>query len=317
MEQTATDKALDVLFFLRDEQAARGITEISKALSLPKSSAHRMVATLTRRGLLERDDQGRYRLGIALLSLGMGFLNQDPLVVASQPVLNAVASDLGETCFLVAARAGELVVLAKAEGTGMLRVSPQVGSRVPAGATAAGKLYLAHAPHEIRSEIAPEPLYTTATLAGESLEAAIAEAASCGYSLNVDEWIEGLSVLAVPVFAHTDLCGVIALAFPSSRLGDMLRASFRESSGESTRESPRESPRHLDRDMGRSHAFARVRRAATELRARLEGRLEAGSDSPLEARARTPARLEVGPEARTEAQPSNGSTSARSTESLS
>lgn len=245
MEQTATDKALDVLFYLRDAGAARGITDISRALSLPKSSAHRMAATLTRRGLLEQDDRGHYRLGIGLLSLGMGFLNQEPAVVASRPILQGVAADLGETCFLVAARAGELVVLAKAEGSGVLRASPPVGTVVPVGATAAGKLYLAFAPYELSPAGEHQGRFTEATLEGNSLDAAVTAAAETGFSQNVDEWIEGLSVLAAPVFANGDLCGVIALAVPSTRL----------------------------RDMNRTAAIARLTRAATELSARLEGRM--------------------------------------------
>ena len=244
MEQTATDKALDVLFYLRDRDEPCGITQISHALSLPKSSAHRIVATLTRRGLLERDDHGRYRLGIGLLALGMGFLNQDPAVAAGRPVLQAVAADLGETCFLVAARAGELVVLDKAEGSGMLRVSPQVGTRVPIRATGAGKLYLAHAPQEVVGAIEREPRFTDATLAGTSLDAAVANAAQAGFSQNIDEWIEGMSVLAAPVFARDRLCGVIALAIPSPRF----------------------------RDMDRDAAIKRMKDATTEFRARLEGR---------------------------------------------
>ena len=49
------------------------------------------------------------------------------------------AQRLGETVFLTAARAGAVVVLDKAEGTGFLRAAPRIGSTVPLHATAVGK----------------------------------------------------------------------------------------------------------------------------------------------------------------------------------
>ena len=67
------------------------------------------------------------------------------MAVAARPVLESEAAAIGETVFLVAARANKLVVLDKVEGTGFLRAAPQVGSEVPIHATAVGKLFLAFA----------------------------------------------------------------------------------------------------------------------------------------------------------------------------
>ena len=137
MEAAATsiEKAVDLLFHLHDLAEPQGVTAIGRALGLPKSSAHRMLRSLGRRGLVERDERGRYRPGLGLLALGLGIVDREPLAAAARAVLEAEALALGETFFLVVARAGELVVLDKAEGTGFLRAAPQVGSRVPVHAT--------------------------------------------------------------------------------------------------------------------------------------------------------------------------------------
>jgi DNA-binding IclR family transcriptional regulator len=87
-----------------------------------------------------------------LLGLALGTLDREPLVAAARPVLERHAQALGETFFLVVARGGTLLVLDKAEGTGLLRVSPRVGSAVPVHASAVGKLYLAHAPELVALE---------------------------------------------------------------------------------------------------------------------------------------------------------------------
>jgi IclR family acetate operon transcriptional repressor len=136
------EKAIDVLFHLHERARPRGVSELARALKLPKSSLHRLLVSLRRRGLVESDERGRYRPGIALLALGLGVLEREPLVAAAHPVMELEAAQLDETFFAVAARAGALIVLDKVEGTGMLRVAPRVGSTVPVQPTAVGRLYL-------------------------------------------------------------------------------------------------------------------------------------------------------------------------------
>lgn len=224
MEQfTTVDKAFDVLLHLRASARPCGVTELSRALSMPKSSVHRLLSVLCRRGMVERDAQAGYRLGIALVALGLGALSQEPIVAAARPVLECEASELGETCFLVAARAGRLRVLDKAEGTGVLRVSPQVGAEVPVHATAAGKLYLALSPGQL-DEVQEAPRYTARTPSAAEVETQLPEVAEAGYAVNVDEWIEGLSVFSAAVRGADGLLGVLAIAVPSGRAALLDRA---------------------------------------------------------------------------------------------
>ena len=78
------EKALDVLFHLHDAGDPLGLTEIGRALELPKSSCHRLLASLVDREIVERDDRGRYRPGLALLSLGIGAQRREPVVLAAR-----------------------------------------------------------------------------------------------------------------------------------------------------------------------------------------------------------------------------------------
>lgn len=228
MEQTAIDKALDVLFHVGAQSQPCGVSEIGRALSLPKSSTHRLVSTLARRGLVERDEQGRYRLGVALFALAQGFMDQDPVVGAGRPVLEALAAELGETCFFVAARKGRLVVLDKVEGNGLLRASPRVGAEVPVRGTAAGKLYTAHAPRLVEGGPDSEVPFTAATLDQPAFAAAVAQSRAEGYAQNDGEWIEGLSVVGVPVFAHDKLTCVLSVAAPSGHMTTPTRRAIVE-----------------------------------------------------------------------------------------
>ena len=69
MEAVGTvEKAIEVLFHLHRESAAQGVTSIGRSLGLPKSSAHRLLSALSRRGLVEKDEFGRY-LGFGIATL--------------------------------------------------------------------------------------------------------------------------------------------------------------------------------------------------------------------------------------------------------
>ena len=258
MEQaTAIEKALEVLFHLHAEGTPRGVTEVGRALRLPKSSAHRLLAALARRGLVEQDESGRYRPGTALVALGLGVLEREPVVAVARPVLEREAEALGETLFLAAARAGRIVVLDKVEGTGFLRAAPPVGAVVPVHATAMGKLYLAFAPEAVSPPVPPLPRFTPSTrVQAEALAREVARARTLGWAENRGEWLDGLAVVAAPVRLGARLVAVLALAAPASRL----------------------------RPAAARRVAARVVAAADAVAARLE---RGGEDAP----AREPARL--------------------------
>jgi DNA-binding IclR family transcriptional regulator len=207
------------LFHLHEEPVAQGVTAIGRALGLPKSSAHRLLAALGRRGLVERDAGGRYRPGIGLVALGLGVLEREPVVAAARPVLEEEAERLGETVFLVAARAGRLRVLDKAEGTGFLRAAPRVGAEVPVHATAAGKLFLAFAEEAIPAPAGRLEAFTPETRTSRrDVAAEVARARRDGFAVNRDEWIPGLTVVAAPVIAKNRMAAALAVAAPSPRL---------------------------------------------------------------------------------------------------
>ena len=215
------DKALDLLFRLHEEPSPVGVTALGRALGLPKSSAHRLLASLCRRGLVEQDDHGRYRPGIGLVALGLGALEREPLAAAARPVLETEAHELGETVFLVVARAGRLIVLDKAEGTGFLRASPRVGSEVPVHATAVGKLFLALEPGAVTQPLGELERFTAKTLRGLALDRAIALTRERGFAESREEWIPGLCVVAAPVAARGVVRAALAVAAPTPRMTAM------------------------------------------------------------------------------------------------
>ena len=219
------EKAIEVLFHLHSEGHACGVTAIGRDLGLPKSTAHRIVTALGRRGLVERDEGGRYGPGSALVALGLGVLEHEPVVEAAAPVLEETALLVGETIFLASSRGRRLFVLDKREGSGFLRASPRVGAELPVHSTAIGKLYLALAPQLV--ECGELVAHTPQTIADpQQLEREIARTRERGFGWNYDEWIPGLAGVAAPVLVRRRLVAAVAISGPSSRFGPELRAGL-------------------------------------------------------------------------------------------
>jgi len=223
VQATTIEKAIDLLFYLHASGAARGVSDIGRSLGVPKSSAHRLLASLLRRGLVEQDEHGRYRPGIALVALGLGALEREPLATAAHPVLERESHATGETAFLTVARHRRIIVLDKREGAAVLRVAPGIGSEVPVHATAVGKLHLAFAPETIELPPKPWPGFTRSTPTTDAaLQREVARARSRGWAVNRDEWIAGMTVVAAPVLLRARLLGCFVVAAPSSRV-DQVR----------------------------------------------------------------------------------------------
>jgi IclR family acetate operon transcriptional repressor len=218
---TTVEKAIDILFHLHAASEPQGVSDIGRSLGMPKSSAHRLLAALGRRGLVDRSERGRYRPGTALIALGLGALDREPIVALAREVLETTSAQLGETIFLVSAQSRELIVLDKAEGTGFLRVSPKVGERVPVHATAVGKLYLAYSPESVAVETSPTSFTQQTRTSADELAAVVETVRDQGFATNDEEWVPGLGVVAAPVFFRNRLVAAVALGAASARLAVM------------------------------------------------------------------------------------------------
>lgn len=221
------EKAIEILQHLHEEPGGVGVTAIGRALDMPKSSVHRLLSALARRSLVERDTRGHYRTGIGLVALGLGALEREPVVAAARPVLESEAAALGETVFLVAARAGRLLVLDKAEGSGFLRAAPRVGAEVPVHATAVGKLFIAFGgdsvalPEGAFERFTPQTVGSTAALLLD-----VARAREQGFAVSREEWIPGLAVVAAPVLVRGRLLAAVALASSAQRFDELGAAAL-------------------------------------------------------------------------------------------
>jgi DNA-binding IclR family transcriptional regulator len=197
-------------------------------VGLPKATVHRLAGSLVASGFLEHRD-GRYSLGLKLSELGAVARAQLDVVHVCSSVMDALAEATRETILLAAAdwEALELTIVATCVSRQTLSVLPMTGQRhaMPPGAPGKALLLgLTAADAESVLERLPLPALTTKTHTDRArLVAEIAHARSLGYAASEDEYLDGVSGVAVPVlFENGRPRAAIGVVGPSARMSGRL-----------------------------------------------------------------------------------------------
>jgi DNA-binding IclR family transcriptional regulator len=174
------DRGLRILEHLATVGTAATVVEIGQATALHRSIAYRLLRTLEDHQLVERDAAGRYGLGLGVAALARGV--RTGLQTAALPQLNALASDLGMTAFLVVRAGDEAVTVTSVEPPdSAAHVTYRPGTRHPIGRGAPGLALLIPE--------APSP----------DDRNALTEARRLGWASSHGEVIPGIRSIAAPV----------------------------------------------------------------------------------------------------------------------
>jgi len=196
------ERAAAILRAIAGSGGQMGVTELSAAVGLAKTTTHGLLRTLLALGFVEQDaGSGRYALGTGLLDLGSHYLDA-----------NELRSRASNWCDSLAARSGCAVRLGTLAGFQVVVVhhvfrpddSAQeldVGSALPAHATALGKVLLAFRPAATRPPADPRlERSTTATLVDPvALAAELKAVRARGWATQREEHVPGEGGAAAPV----------------------------------------------------------------------------------------------------------------------
>jgi len=85
---TSIDKALEVCETLSLAQHGMALTDVARAVGLPRPSVHRLLAVLKRRGYVRQDEEsGKYGLTLKMLDLSFRLIGRSELRLHAYPVL--------------------------------------------------------------------------------------------------------------------------------------------------------------------------------------------------------------------------------------
>ncbi|TSD98073.1 IclR family transcriptional regulator [Skermania sp. ID1734] len=213
------ERATQVLDLFCSDVPEWSVTEVCRALQLPKTTVWEYMQAMTGLGLLRRTTRGRYRLGWRAFQWGLRARMTSEISGPARVEMAKLVETYNETVQLVSRYRNEVVYLEKiSPRTGVHVNLTRVGERLPAHCTAAGKVLLSHLPPgEVRNIYAGKEM---ARLTEHSigslpvLESELAIVRERGYGLDVEETVEGMCCVAAPVRnADGDVTWALSMSF--------------------------------------------------------------------------------------------------------
>jgi len=172
-----------------------GVSQISRRASIPKATTHRILLTLTKDGLLERNTRtGNYRVGHELYILGNRYLSTNDIVSAAEPVTKMLNDLTSETVHVGIFDRGNVLIIMKEESKHAFRVTQHIGTIVPAYTSAMGKTLLSELTDKEIDNLIPEERLkpvTSKTIATKTeLKRELEQIRNSGVSLDKEGTIE-------------------------------------------------------------------------------------------------------------------------------
>jgi DNA-binding IclR family transcriptional regulator len=218
----SVDRAVAILDLLGQGGWRTG-AEVARELGVHRSTALRLLATLERHSLVERDPRtARYRLGPRLAQLASVVTGELDLRAVARPVCEELATAAGETATLDVLVGDVIVPIEQATASTSVVSVNWLGRRTPVHGTASGKAILAFGLAAVRERLLSLPLdaLTPHTVTDRArLEAELDEARRTGLARTHEELEVGLDAVAAPVFgAHGEVVAALDVSGPSHRL---------------------------------------------------------------------------------------------------
>ncbi|WP_395105413.1 IclR family transcriptional regulator C-terminal domain-containing protein [Actinomadura sp. SCN-SB] len=196
------ERGLSVIKAFDADHPRMTLSEVARAANLSPAAARRFLLTLVDLGYLANDD-GVFSVLPSVLSLGYPQLSNLSLPDIVQPYLEDVATELRAASSLTMLDGDDAVYLARASADQPMTLAVNVGSRLPAFATAAGRVLLAGKPDDeldaYLERVVLRPLTPFTIVDPAALRAELLKVRAQGWSLVDQELEEGVVAVAVPL----------------------------------------------------------------------------------------------------------------------
>jgi IclR family pca regulon transcriptional regulator len=178
------------------------LTAVAEATGLARATARRSLITLEHLGYVASEGR-HFRLTPHVLELGYAHLSRLTLPQIAQPHLAELVERVHDSASMAVLAGDHIQYVARVPTVRIMSVNITVGTRLPAYATAMGRVLLAGLPAEERAALlghtglAPLTRYTLTS--ADRLEEILDRVTEDGHALVSEELEEGLRSIAVPV----------------------------------------------------------------------------------------------------------------------
>lgn len=200
----ALQKGLDVLELLAGEPGGLSVTAIAGRLSRSTGELYRIIQYLEQRGYVDRDrESDRYQLSFRLFQLSHEHPPIRSLSACAVPVLQELATEIGQSCHLAVLDQLRVVIVAQVDSPLPIRYSVRLGASFPVWQTSSGALLCAFLPADER-EVMLDRIAQEATQAETAAFAKyVVTVRKQAFERRESRLIAGITNLSLPIFGHS------------------------------------------------------------------------------------------------------------------
>jgi IclR family KDG regulon transcriptional repressor len=199
----AVDKSISILNLFAHLKKPLGVSEISKALNLNKSTVFNIVHTLDDLSVLEKSRDGKFKFGPQLYILGRAVGTSSELISTVHPYLEDINQKTKLSAFLGIRSGLTAVIIDKVDNAFDIKIHSEIGMRIPLLAGAGGRVLLSQLPdseiNEILSKNGLKKFTPNSCVNKHKYIAMIKKARKDGYAIDMEEYIEGIRAFAFPI----------------------------------------------------------------------------------------------------------------------
>lgn len=200
------ERALDIIEAVAVEQEGLGLTEIADRVELHKSTVYRIIATLVKRGYLDKNHDGEYKVGLKLIEAVSCYINSLELQTEARPYVAQITAHLGLTSHLGVLDGDKVVYIEKMDVVSTVKMYSQIGLRMHAYCSSLGKCLLANYSKEQLNAIMADCgfiKFTPNTISGiDKLHQEIAKVRQQGWAMDNEEYEIGHRCIGAPIYDY-------------------------------------------------------------------------------------------------------------------
>ena len=152
--RSTISRALALLEAFDRDRTRMNLTTLADASSLPIATAHRILQELSRLGVVERNVDGTFQIGVRLWEVGSLAARQLDLRQTARPTMEALHETTGQTIQLVVLDGTDALCVEKISGSGSVANLTEIAGRLPLHATSVGRVILAYSEPDLLARLA-------------------------------------------------------------------------------------------------------------------------------------------------------------------
>ena len=214
------ERGVEVLRAFGGREGSLSVADIAARVDLARPVVRRILLTFAHLGYAESAG-GLWSLTPRILELGSGYFAASSLPEISYRYMLDLVDRAGETCSIGVLDGMDVIHVARVEDSRPMPGSVRIGNRLPAHATAIGKVMLARlSPSELDAALAGASFerHTPATITdAPRLRARIDEVRERNYDISLEELNPGQVSAAVPILVGGKAVGGLAVSSTTVR----------------------------------------------------------------------------------------------------